>query len=61
MCVGTFLSRWSYQKEKDAEAVLQRKTDLLKHQLDSEGPHNVAMIKRMQEEGGLMLEQTDLK
>lgn len=46
VCKGD-LCRWSYYKEKDVEAMLQKKTELLKQQLNIKGPHNVKVIRQL--------------
>lgn len=59
LCSGSFV-RWSSQR-KDGEKEIGIKTERLKKEQEVEGPHNIAMIKMMQEEFGVLLEKEDLK
>ncbi|XP_042941294.1 uncharacterized protein LOC122275977 [Carya illinoinensis] len=59
-CQGD-LTRWSSRRHKDFGAAMKQKTERLKFELDNEGPHNIELIKQLQGEMGLLLEQEDLK
>lgn len=55
------LRRWSVTKVRDVEVVLKQKSEQLNLLQNSKGPHNVELIKQLQEEVGFILEQRDLK
>ncbi|XP_041001144.1 uncharacterized protein LOC121246895 [Juglans microcarpa x Juglans regia] len=59
-CKGDLI-RWSKSKEKEVVLMLKQKTERLKREQESEGPHNVELIRMLQEEMGSLLEQEDLK
>lgn len=51
----------NFMKDKEAEVVLKQKTKRLKMEQENEGPHNAMLIKQLQGELGLLLEQEDIK